>query len=501
MISIIPYPKKVKEFNSVCKLNKIISIKVEGFDDYILDAFLYRTELKKIEGDFLKIIKVSNLTNGEYKLFVKEDNIKIEATNSEGAINALTTLYLLISNNEIPVIEIEDAPSLKYRGAHIDVSRHFFSADEIMKCLEELSLVKINYFHWHLSDDQGFRIESKKYPKLHLESKEYYSKEQIDAVVEFAKTRGIQIIPEIDLPGHTSAILAAYNEYSCFGKQFPVRTKYGIFKEILCPSKENTLKFIKNLLDEIVELFPCKYFHIGGDEAPKKEWKSCPQCNNKLKELGLNNYNDLQGYFTNEIAKYLTSRGKQAICWSDTLASPLVSRDIVIQYWDPSRNNETEKFINDNGKVIYSDMFEYYFDYPHSMTKLKKVYSTQPHLNKTLIYDKLFGMEGCLWTERVTNNKNLEEKLFPRIFAIAERAWGSNLGYKDFQRRLIQNIDMNIFKSDYTNPNWWDPKGLKRLKQSISYCKSMLENTNMEDAEGTFSLKAAKNFISKFFLS
>ena len=220
-----------------------------------------------------------------------------------------------------------------YRSLHLDCARHFFPIATVKKVIEGISFGNMNVLHWHLSDDHGWRIESKKFPRLHGCSREYYTQEEIKEVVSFAKERGVEIVPEIDMPGHSLALLAAFPEYSCKGESVEMAKARGVYKTILCAGKEDTYAFVEEVLEEIIPLFDSQYFHIGGDEAPKDEWKECPHCNAKMKALGLTNYEDLQGHFTKQVCEILRKHGKTPICWNDALLANNIPEDVTVQYW------------------------------------------------------------------------------------------------------------------------------------------------------------------------
>ena len=398
--------------------------------------------------------------------------------------------------------------SYGYRSLHLDTSRHFFPVSTIKKVIEGISYANMNILHWHLSDDHGWRVESKKFPQLHEASKEFYTQQEIREIIDFAKERGIEIVPEIDMPGHNLALLSVFPEYSCKGEPVEMAKARGIYKTILCAGKDATYTFVEELLDEIIPLFDSKYFHIGGDEAPKDEWKECPHCNAKMKELGLTSYEDLQGHFTAYVCEVLRKYGKTPICWNDALLAKNIPDDVVIQYWTIDYAKEMVPFVEKGGKWIYSDMFEVYFDYPHSMIPLKKVYEFEPHLYKYDIpnMDNLLGFEACAWTEHIDNEKDLCEKIFPRVFALAERANGADSSdYEGFKKRVREKVKL-LEKAGipYTKEEWWDPKGKARRDDAISFYLNMGAGVDEEEAKKQAASAAPKlefvlHFIKEFY--
>lgn len=395
-----------------------------------------------------------------------------------------------------------------YRSLHLDCARHFFSVETVKKVIEGISYGNLNVLHWHLSDDHGWRIESKKFPKLHESSGQYYTQEEIREVVEYAQERGIEVIPEIDIPGHNLALLSAFPEYSCKGEPVTPAKARGVYRTILCAGKDQTMIFIEELLEEIIPLFDSQYFHIGGDEAPKDEWKECPHCNAKMKELGLSSYEDLQGYFTKQVCEILKKHGKTPICWNDALLANNIPDDVMIQYWTIDYAKEMKSFVEKGGKWIYSDMFELYLDYPHSMISLKKVYEFAPHLYKYKIPNQegLIGYEACCWTEHIDNEQKLCEHIFPRVYALAERAGGeAHTDYESFKERVREKVKrLEKAGIPYMKEENWDPAGKVRRDDAIQFYFNMGAEVDEEEAKKQAASAAPKlefvlHFIKEFY--
>lgn len=408
-----------------------------------------------------------------------------------------------------------------YRSLHLDCARHFFSVGTVKKVIEGISYGNLNVLHWHLTDDHAWRIESKKFPQLHESSGEYYTQEQIREIIDFAKQRGIDVIPEIDMPGHNLALLSVFPQYSCKGEPVTPARARGVYKTILCAGKEEVYDFVEELLDEIIPLFDSKYFHIGGDEAPKDEWKECPHCNAKMTELGLTSYEDLQGYFTARLCDILKKHGKTPIVWNDALLASNLPDDIVVQYWTIDYAKEMLPFVEKGGNWIYSDMFELYLDYPHSMIPLHKVYDFQPHLYRYNIpgcgnrecgdidvngITGLLGFEACTWAEHINNEKDLCEHIFPRVYAMAERANGEvHTDYESFKKRIREKVKL-LDKAEipYTKEEWWDPKGKARRDDAIQFYFNMGAGVDEEEAKKQAASAAPKlefvlHFIKEFY--
>jgi hexosaminidase len=387
----------------------------------------------------------------------------------------------------------------------LDCVRHFFPATEMERVLEEMALVKLNVLHWHLSDDQGWRLESRVYPKLNETGGPFYTGEEIRRVTAFAKTRGIEVIPEIDLPGHTTAILAAYPELSCRGEPVELAKDGGIYDVILCAGKERVYEFLFPLLDEAAVLFDSPVFHLGGDEAPKNEWKKCPHCKAALEKNGLAGFEDLQGHFTSRLAKRLAAKGKQVRCWNDILKAQTLPENLDIQYWvDWEQSDRLESFFNRGGGVVFSDMFSLYFSSPECLIPLEKVYRCEPVIQGHSLAGEpnLLGMEACLWTEGIAAAEGLERAVFPRLFALAEAAWSGvppSAGegdYPDFERRLGGKLKSLAERGvAFTPLEECNPQGEARL-EAIRRCyremaESMSGGFKMPDPESLKRISAA----------
>jgi hexosaminidase len=312
---------------------------------------------------------------------------------------------------------------MNHRGLNLDCARHFFAADEVKKIVGEMAQARLNTLHWHLSDDQGWRIESKRFPKLQATGP-YYTQDEIKSVVDYAGERGIEVVPEIDMPGHTRSILAAYPELSCTGEQVALATAGGIYDVILCPGKEAVFNFLDELLDELCTLFPGPRFHTGGDEAPKTAWTQCPDCKRTMEKEGLKSAAELQGWFTNRVNTLLKKHGKKCVCWNESLEADNLDSDIQIQFWTVNYFDSFRRFAERGGEFILSDMFHLYLDYPEAMLPLKRVFAwTEKPVLKTIDFSQYKGFQGveaCMWTEHVTTNQQLEAMLFPRLYAVGE---------------------------------------------------------------------------------
>ncbi len=376
---------------------------------------------------------------------------------------------------EIPTVNIKDQPRYKYRGMHLDVARHFFDVETVKKYIDQLAQRKINYFHWHLTEDQGWRIEIKKYPKLtevgawrngtlighyndqpHQFTNEkyggYYTQDEIKEIVKYASSKFITVIPEIEMPGHAQAAIAAYPELGCTGEKLNVMRKWGISDNVYCPTEE-TFEFLENVLTEVINLFPGKYIHIGGDECPKTQWKDSDFCQNLMKEEDLKDAYELQSYFINRIEKYLNSKGKQIIGWDEILEGGLAPNATVMSWRGTEGGIAAAKEKHD---VIMTPTSHCYFDYYQSdhpeeplaiggFLPLEKVYSFDP-TPKSLNDDEanyILGVQANVWTEYIPDLKQLEYMAFPRMDALAEVAWTNinQKSFEDFSYRMQKQFD------------------------------------------------------------
>ncbi len=394
----------------------------------------------------IKLVEDSSLDENTYKVVVDKRGIEVEYSTLEALGYALTTVYHLVveavlsNGGKLTYLKIEDSPKYQHRGISVDTARHFFPIEELKKIVEQLALVKINVFHWHIVDDQGFRMESKVYPELNkLAGNDYYKQEEIIDFVNYAKVRGVEIIPEIDIPGHTSGIIYGYPELSCRGEQPNINKETRVYKDILCGGKDEVYTFLEKLLNEVAVLFQGSRIHLGGDEVPKDRWKECPHCNAKLKELSLESYEDLQGHILNFAKNILEKHNKTVICWNDSLKAGNLDEDINVQYWlDPNPESYSVPKIQKGRKVVFSEMFSVYFDYSHNLLPMKKTYDYTPLIRGISFegFEGTLGLEACIWSENIYTAEDMHRQVFPRIIALAEAAWSTEKDYNDFIERL-----------------------------------------------------------------
>ena len=390
-----------------------------------------------------------------YQLNITAELITINTAGESGLFYANQTISQLLELNntrkndklKLPGLHINDWSKFSHRGMLLDCCRHFFSVATIKKYLRLMSFYKMNILHWHLTEDQGWRIAIDQYPNLinkgafRKDSTEfyggYYSKKEIKDIVEYAKNLNINIIPEIELPGHSQAAIASYPYLSCTGEKYEVANDWGVFKEIYCAGNDSVFTFLENVLDEVIELFPYKYIHIGGDEAPKYRWENCSKCQTRIKEHNLKDEHELQSYFIKRISKYLKSKGRAIIGWDEILEGGLADNAIV-QSWRGIKGGL--QATSSGHQAIMSPTSHAYFDYDIKTIDLPKVFSFNP-IPQDLDEEKkslIIGGECNVWTEHINNEKELDNKVFPRLIAMAEVLWTSSndRDYFEFKKRL-----------------------------------------------------------------
>ncbi|MDR0750996.1 MAG: beta-N-acetylhexosaminidase [Christensenellaceae bacterium] len=517
MINLIPLPVKYEEkegkFTASNKVIIYADTTLKTSASALLELFSKVTEINpKItdnRADANIIFKlVDNIKKEGYTIEINSENITVCASEFAGAFYAVQTLRQLFKLDyqkpcmTINCALIEDYPRYSWRGLMLDESRHFFGMETVKKLIDLLAMHKLNILHWHLSDNEGWRVEIKKYPKLtEIGSKRrgthflawgrrddaavdwtpysgYYTQDEIKEIVKYAQDQNVMIVPEIDMPAHFGAVLAAYPDLGCRGLQIETPIMHGGEKNgpgdlIACAGNSDTISFLYDVLDELVQLFPGGYFHIGGDEAPKAEWKACPKCQNTIKSEGLKNEEELQGYLSNKMYHWLKSKGKKLIGWNEILKATSLERDALIQYWHPIRDRRVEKWVRENGKVIISKHQAFYFDMPYAMRNLKKTYNFEPSKCKLdENYNAIIGVEAACWTEWIKDEDRLFFQLFPRIEALSETAWSpkGSRNYANFRLRLEEFVEvLEKLNIPYAPLNITDTGLIETLKTSKTF--------------------------------
>lgn len=512
--SVIPYPNSLVPeegsfvFNKKTKMICTLSLDsasqevVRNFSALLNNVAGLKTECiveeEKGEKNIVFFDLDTSIANEGYSLDIDPSKIIIKASSAAGFYYAVQSLKQLlpiavygdkesdsVEKWEVPCVHIDDAPRFSYRGMHLDVARHFFSVDEVKRYIDLLAMHKLNVFHWHLTDDQGWRIEIKKYPKLtevgsirkHTMVEKnfdqydntpyggYYTQDQIRDIVNYAKERFITIIPEVDLPGHMVAALASYPSLGCTGGPYEVQGMWGVHPDVLCAGKEETYEFVTDVLSEVIELFPSRYIHIGGDECPKDRWKKCPLCQARIRKLGLKTDKEhtaeerLQSYFMTRVEKFLNENDRQIIGWDEILEGGAAPNATVMSWRGTDGGVQAAKLRHN---VVMTPNTYLYFDYYQSedtqieplaigsYVPLERVYDFEP-VPDTLDNDSkkyILGAQANLWTEYISDFKQVEYMLLPRLDALSEVQWTrpENKNWVNFLDRLQHNIQVYDLK-------------------------------------------------------
>lgn len=504
-VNIIPKPLKLVQKSGYFEINSGTTIVYNQEDIGYLGDFLndflrenYAFTLSKQQAtDYTPGSIYFRLTpeaeDESYQVTISSELITI-AGSEAGLFYGLQSLKQLMPPERtdairIPQLDIQDTPRFGYRGAMLDVARYFFSVDEVKRFIDLMAFYKLNTFHWHLTEDAGWRIQIDKYPLLthvgawrrgtqsnhdpasfdRLPHGGYYTKEQMRDVVAYASKRNITIIPEFDMPGHTLTVLAAYPEYSCTGGPFKVLENWGIQEDVLCAGKEETYEFIQDVLDEMLEIFPSEVIHIGGDEAPKNRWKLCPDCQAKMKKENLQNEEELQSYFVKRVGTYLQSKGRKMMGWDEILEGGLAPNAMVMSWRGEEGGIEAARM---GHEVVMAPNVFLYLDYYQGVPEeeplniwgdvpLRRVYEYEPFTSQIPAenHKYIVGLQGNLWMEYIHSLPKLDYMAFPRIAAVAEVGWSDpNKDFNDFQSRLSHNL------------RWLDKKGVNfRVPSPIGF--------------------------------
>ena len=489
-ISVIPQPQLVEAFEGLFTIDKNTKIQYHGELKNVATALSEQLDTKnevqeyKAETDnqiLLSVVKNEKLEKEGYELTIDKNGIKIEG-DAAGVFYGIQTLAQLIAEADskivVPYVHIIDNPRFEWRGMHLDVSRHFFDKEFIKKYIDILAKHKLNVFHWHLTDDQGWRVEIDKYPKLtevaawrRGDGKEawdydiygaeegkpkyggFYTKDDIREVLAYAKERFVTVVPEIELPGHSWSVLHAYPNLSCTGKDWHLGKEWS-FSDPFCTGNEETFIFFEGVLTEVIDLFPSPYIHIGGDEAQKTRWSACSKCQARIKNEGLENEEELQSYFIKRIEKFVKSKGRKIIGWDEILEGGLAP-DATVMSWRGEEGGI--KAAQQKHEVIMTPVNMLYFNLAQyspelegighgEILNLKTVYNYNPVpevLNEE--EQKLIkGVEACLWTEYVYTEAQAIDRLLPRALALSEIAWTEtkNKDWKRFQGKLTKHLSV-----------------------------------------------------------
>lgn len=522
-VNIIPQPAKMEVGQGHFTIDANTKIIVSGagmeksarfLNDYLQKFYGFNLKVikgKAASGIVLKQAAMTDGVDGAYTMNIDKSGVTIAGHTENGTFYGIQSLIQLLPLEKsktftVPFLSIEDRPRFAYRGMHLDVGRHFFPVDFIKKYIDFIAMYKLNTFHWHLTEDQGWRIEIRQYPRLTsvggfrngtiigrypgkgndgIRRGGFYTQQQVKEIVKYASDRYITVIPEIELPGHSSAAIAAYPQLSCFpdestkhpaktawhgdstGKQ--VQQVWGVFPDVFAPT-EYTFKFLENVLDEVIALFPSKYIHIGGDECPKESWKRSAFCQQLIKEKGLKDEHGLQSYFIQRIEKYLNSKGRQIIGWDEILEGGLAPNATVMSWRGEQGGIEAAR---QKHNVIMTPGAWMYFDHSQDKkedsvtiggyTTVQKVYSYEP-IPKELSADDakyVWGAQANIWTEYMNNVSKVEYMIFPRMSALSEVLWSQQ------SQRNWNRFDQKL-RAEFKRYDWW----------KVNYSKAYFDPAN-----------------------
>ena len=506
-VAIIPQPKEVSlgaEFFEMNKKTRILLAPGEGLE---FEAKFLQARMEELIGLRLPISSKTKNAKGairltfrkgdhpdEYRIRIDGSGVEISAVTAEGIFHGIQSLIQVMNanhleNNEtdevnLPYLEVYDFPNFQWRGMHLDVCRHFFTTEEVKRYIDYLALYKMNTFHWHLTEDQGWRIEIKKYPLLTevgawragtmvgpysnhefdtIRYGGFYTQEQIKEVVAYASDRHITVVPEIEMPGHALAALAAYPDLSCTGGPFEVGQQWGVYDDVYCAGNEKVFEFLEDVLDEVVALFPGEFVHIGGDECPKTRWEACEKCQHRIATEGLKDEHELQSYFIQRMERYLNGKGKKIIGWDEILEGGLAPNAAVMSWRGESGGvaaaEAEHEVVMSPGRPCYFDHYQY--DYIEGeplaiggLNTLEAVYNYYP-IPKELAAEKhkfILGAQANVWTEYILSFAQVEYMALPRMAAIADALWRVP-EQKNFDK-FLKDLEKQVHLLDYWKTNY-----------------------------------------------
>ena len=449
--ALIPWPQEFERSEGAFPLRSVSVVAEPELERWVTPLREHLQAVGALAADRTEIVrgvlvsKDSLLPVEGYTVEITTSQVRVAARTTAGALHAFRTLEQLEVRNaagelEWPCARILDHPAVAWRGTMLDVSRHFYSVDFLKRYIDELARLKLNMFHWHLTDDQGWRVEVRKYLKLTevgawrasadtARYGGYYTQEQIKEVVRYASVRGVQVVPEIELPGHCTAALAAYPYLGCRKDTLEVPTQGGVFQDVYCVGQEATWSFLQDVMDEVIPLFPSTYVHIGGDEVPKDRWHNCPVCQQRMRQEGLADEQALQAWAIKRMQAYLRTKGRTLIGWDEILEGGM-DKEAVIEVW---RGEEQTAKARANGNSMIRTL---YFDASPAALKLADVMRFDPGVGRNDPF--LLGAECPVWSERI-DERSIGYMVFPRLQAFAERLW-SVMPPDDLRERLKPHI-------------------------------------------------------------
>lgn len=509
--NVVPQPQEIKQVKSkpfmltagttIVSLNDSEEMRrnAQFLKEYITDACKLNlaVDSKKSTSSIILAIDPKIKNSEGYSIVVNSKGVVIKGATGQGVFYGIQTLRkslpitTVAGSIELAPVVIDDAPRFGYRGMMLDCARHFFPLEFVKRYIDLLAMHNMNVFHWHLTEDQGWRLEIKKYPELTQKGSirqgtqvghndrvfdgvpygGYYTQEQAREIVEYARQRYITVIPEFDIPGHTKAALACYPELGCTGGPYQVARSWGVFQDVLCLGKETTFTFVQDVLDEIMDIFPSKVIHIGGDEAPTVAWEQCPLCQKKMKEEGVD-AKHFQGYFTNRIEKYLNSKGHSIMGWDEILEGK-ISTTATVMSWRGAEPGIQAALKGHN--VVMTPNTHTYFDYYQADDKEEKKlgligglstvenvynYNPTPSVLPDSVRKRILGVQANLWTEYIAGKDIAEYQILPRMAALAEVQWTTQpKNYEGFKERLTRFVSFyDLYNYVYATHLWKDKK-------------------------------------------
>lgn len=493
---IVPLPQEVRETGGApFQITAKTTIRYAAGDEkQRKDAELLAAHIKEVTGIEVKttakpskwqvrlVLNAGDEKSEAYSISASKTGMTVSSTSHVGLFRGIESIMkaLPITKGEnvksvlLPAVEMKDSPRFAYRAFMIDVGRHYFSVPYLKKLIDVFAMHNINYFHWHLTEDQGWRLEIKKYPMLTkigsmrkqtivqgsqdrfdgVPVSGYYTQEEAREIVKYAADRYITVIPEIDMPGHMLAALASYPELGCMGGPYEVSCRFGVFEDVLCAGKSKTLQFAKDVIDEVMDIFPSEYIHIGGDECPKERWKECANCQKKITELGINDIpghskeEQLQTWFMGEIEKEIRSRGRKMMGWDEILEGT-PAKDITVCGW--TSQDASVRSAREGHPTIVAPITNFYFSNPRinkieGIPSIKRVYDLDPCSDKLTPTEQrnIIGAEGCIWTEWVKDAEKMEWEMLPRLAALSEVQWTAKdkRDLENFYPRMLHMQDL-----------------------------------------------------------
>ncbi len=490
--TVIPEPVYFEIKGETCVFSLTDKLGFEGSADTencLQELLTFLRELFLFESTGVGKEKIRLEIRGEgksegYSLRVERDRVTVTGNDKKGLFYGVQTLKQLLFQGQgsLPEMEIADHPRFPVRGFMLDCARYFFSVEAVKQFLDMMAFHKLNEFHWHLSDDQGFRCQLE--GKLMLTEigsyrshtnfnsiphEGYYTKSDMLEVIAYAHSKHIRVIPEIDTPGHVKAMLAAYPELACFPREFTVSDFWGVKHDVLCIGKESTFEFMKELFDELTEIFTDGVIHLGGDEVPTVRWESCPHCQRRMKQENMKNEEELHTYYLDTMASYLKEKGVEVRMWNDRLKEKTVGKDLIWQLWNGEiKPADAVRELNSGRKFLISCSENYYLDLPYALTGLEKCYRFEPVYEGLTEEGKrnILGVEACLWTEFVPDMLTADKMTYPRLAAVCETAWSpkEKKDYGKFCDKLSSYCDllgyMGVSSSSLKKST---PEGIRRL--------------------------------------